>query len=119
MSVKIKAGTCFLLPVTIDDSKFDYISAIEFLFKQTDSGKTLKTAYWSKNGESRDAYQIGQSNTINVKFTRADSYLFRENDMFFMDTRIHYIDAETNPPTNIVRLRMRDTLFDNGEEVIG
>lgn len=117
MAIKIKAGTCFALSVTIDDSKFNDISVIEFLFKQNKGGQTLKTAIWRKYGESRDAYQDSTSNVITVVFSREDSYLFKQNEVFFMDTRIHYVDAETNPVTGIVQLLMSETLFDEGEEV--
>lgn len=117
MSVKIKAGTCFVLPVTIDDAHFSDIEAIEFLFKQTENGETIKTAYWSKEGPSRDASQRGAENVILVDFSREDTYLFLQDEMFFMDTRIHYTGSEQNPPTNIVQLRMNRTLFSEGEEV--
>ena len=116
-AIKIKAGTCFALSVTIDDEKFNDISVIEFLFKQNKGGQTLKTAIWRKYGESRDAYQDSTSNVITVVFSREDSYLFKQNEIFFMDTRIHYVDVETNPVTDIVQLRMSETLFSEGEEV--
>lgn len=117
MAIKIKAGTTFVLPVEIQDSKFSLISAIEFLFKQTENGETLKTAYWSRDGESRDAQLVEGENIIVVSFSREDSYLFQQNEMFFMDTRIHYTDSITNPYTPIVRVRMNQTLFVDGEEV--
>ena len=117
MSLKIKAGTQFYLPVEIDDAKFDVIDKIEFLFKQKENGDTLKTALWSSTGTSRDCTRIGDEHVIYVLFTREDSYIFKQNDMFFMDTRIHYTDSEENPYTNIVRLRMNKTLFVEGEAV--
>ena len=117
MSIKIKAGTCFVLAVEIDDSNFSAIDHIEFLFKQEEKGETLKSAYWSANGVSRDCQRQDNTQLILVAFSRADTYLFRQNEVFFMDTRIHYQDADTNPYTNIVRLFMRETLFAEGEEV--
>ena len=117
MSVQIKAGTSFILPVEIQDSNFGNISAIEFVFKQTLTGKALKTAYWSRDGVSRDCVKHEGDNTILVSFTRADSYLFKQNATFYLDTRIHYTDSQTNPFTKIVNLQMRDTLFEEGEEV--
>ena len=116
-TLKIKAGTTFVLPVEIQDSKFYLINAIEFLFKQTENGETLKTAYWSRNGENRDAQLVEGEQTIVVSFSREDSYLFQQEEMFFMDTRIHYENSNTNPYTPIVRVRMNQTLFVNGEEV--
>jgi len=117
MSIKIKAGTHFILPVTIEDPAFEDISAIEFLFKQNKSGETLKTAYWSAEGECRDAQRKEGENTILVSFSRDDSYLFRQNATFYLDTRIHYNESETNPYTKIVALTMNETLFSPGEEV--
>lgn len=118
MSVKIKSGTTFVLPVEIQDRNFDQISAIEFLFKQTMNGKTLKTAYWSKDGASRGCVKRAGQNVILVSFSRSDSYLFKQNAIFYMDTRIHYTGTETNPYTKIISLQMRDTLFAEDEEVI-
>ena len=118
MSVRIKAGTNFALPVKIEDADFPRISGIEFMFKQAESGETLKSAYWSRDGLSRDASKKdGDDNIIIVTFSREDSYLFTQDEMFFMDTRIHYDDTEMNPCTNMVRLMMRSTLFQSGEEV--
>lgn len=117
MAVKIKAGTIFVLPVKIEDENFEYIESIEFLFKQNENGETLKTAYWSKNGECRDAQQIEDENIILVRFNREDSYLFQQKEMFFLDTRIHYEGTDINPYTPLVRVRMNQTLFVSGEEV--
>lgn len=119
MSIKIKAGTNFVLPVEIEDENFSQITAIEFLFKQTENGDTLKTAYWSRSGGSRDASLKSGENTILVKFTREDTYLFKQDEMFYMDTRIHYYGTSDNPYTPIVRMRMNRTLFADGEEAGG
>ena len=59
----------------------------------------------------------GNENVILILFSRDDTYLFRQNEMFFLDTRIHYSGAITNPYTPIVQLRMNRTLFAQGEEV--
>jgi hypothetical protein len=117
MGIKIKAGTSFVLPVTIEDNGFNSISAIEFLFKQNKNGATIKTAYWSANGESRDAVKQAGENTILISFSREDTYLFRQEAQFYMDTRIHYDGSDNNPFTKIVTLTMRETLFSEGEEV--
>lgn len=117
MSLKIKAGTSFVLPVKIEDTNFDHIEAIEFIFKQMETGNTLKTAYWSREGESRDAQLLDDEPIILVRFVREESYLFRQEEQFFMDTRIHYYGTDMNPYTPIVRVRMRQTLFVEGEEV--
>ena len=117
MALKIKAGTNLSLPLDIIDDKFNSISAIEFLFKQTENGETLKTAYWSRDGESRDAMLITGTQKVTVRFSREDTYLFRQNENFFIDTRIHYDDTDENPYTPILQLRMNPTLFAEGEEV--
>lgn len=117
MAIKIKAGTNLSLPLDIIDDKFNLINAIEFLFKQTENGETLKTAYWSRNGESRDAVLIDGTQTIAIRFTREDTYLFQQDEIFYLDTRIHYDDTDENPYTPILQLRMNPTLFAEGEEV--
>lgn len=117
MAIKIKAGTYFTLPVIIEDDNFAMISAVEFVFTQTENGETLKSAYWSRDGESKDARQDGTSNTLLITFTRDDSYLFKQNATFCMDTRIHYEDSPDNPFTKIIYLTMNKTLFKSGEEV--
>ena len=117
MSVKIKAGTNFILPVVFKDTNFADVSAIEFLFKQDMKGDTLKSAYWSANGESRDAVKSSADNTVLVYFSRDDTYKFKQNAAFYMDTRIHYTDAYSNPYTKIMGLQMSGTLFASGEEV--
>lgn len=117
MSVKIKAGTRFSLPFEIEDDKFSTISSIEFIFKQKEKGETIKTALWSRDGKSRDAELVPNTQTINVIFNVEDSYLFKQEEMFFCDTRIHYDWTENNPYTPVLQLRMSKTLFAEGEEV--
>ena len=117
MAVKIKAGTNFSLPVIIEDANFADISGIEFVFTQTENGDTIKSAYWSRDGESRSCSQDGTSNTILVDFTMADTYNFKQNAVFYMDTRIHYYESPENPFTKIIPLTMNKTLFKSGEAV--
>lgn len=117
--VTVKAGTAFSFPVEIEDENFDLIEKIEFMFKQEeddDEGEALKTALWSRDGESRDCEKVENENVIKVSFSRADTYRFEQNEFFFMDTRITYAGATENPATNIVKLKMANTLFENGEE---
>jgi len=119
MAFRIKAGTSFSLPIIIDDDNFELISEIEFMFKQEeddDDGAALKTALWSRDGESRDCTKKADENLIYIKFRREDTYLFEQGEDFFMDTRIHYAGTDENPYTNIVRFRMNNTLFESGEE---
>jgi len=117
MSVKFKAGTVFVLPLEFEDDNFDSIEAIEILIKQAETGDTLKSAYWSRDGESRDAVLVDGKHIILVHFSREDSYLFQQEEMFIVDTRIHYYGTDINPYTPLVRVRMSQTLFANGEEV--
>ena len=117
MGTKLKAGTYTAFPVKIDDNNFASISAIEFLFTQTENGDALKTAYWSRDGESRDAVLIEGTHNISITFSRDDTYKFKQNALFYMDTRIHYEDSEYNPITPIVSLTMNKTLFEEGQEV--
>ena len=119
MSSKLKPGTTVLLPVKIDDPDFEHIAAIEFIFKQnaTSCGEAIKTAYWTPDGTCLNAQRKRGERVILVRFTREETYKFKRNATFYMDTRIRYQDAETNPITTPVALQMRDTLFEPGEEV--
>jgi hypothetical protein len=116
MSVKIKAGTNFQLPVVFEGISLSDVASIEFIFTQTMTGDTIKSAIWVNEGASRDAIQQ-DGRTILVNFSRDDSYLFKENATFYMDTRIHYSGSDTNPYTKIIGLQMNETLFKAGEEV--
>lgn len=117
MDAKFKAGTVFTLPVEFEDAHFADVSEIEFLFKQTMRGETLKSALWSRDGESRDAALVPDTTTVNVFFTMDDSYLFWQGLEFLMDTRIHYPNTPDNPFTAIIKIKMEPTLFAQGEEV--
>lgn len=112
MGAKFKAGTNFPLAVTFEDERFSDITTIEFIFKQTRRGEAIKTALWSRNGESRDAALAPDTTTVNVYFTQEDTFRFVQDSDFYMDTRIYYADTSENPYTPILKLRMDPTLFE-------
>lgn len=115
----MKAGTNFTLPVTIKSSTipFENICGIEFLFKQAKTGKAKKTAYWSRDGNSRGCVKLPNEAKFLVEFSREDTYRFYQNEVFFLDVRIHLDGTLDNPQTNIVPIHMSETLFAEGEEV--
>lgn len=121
MAARIKAGLTFALQALLEDENAAQIEAVEFMFKQEEdsTAPVLKTAYWSRDGASRDcelAEETETELTIHVHFSRADTYLFEQGEPFFMDTRVHYEGVGGNPYTPIVRLRMGNSLFGSGEE---
>ena len=119
MAAKTKAGTCFALPLEIEDSDFDRIEAIEFVFKQNENGEALKTAYFSRDGACKSCMKGEGEHEILVEITREESYLFRQDEEYIMDCRIHYEDSDYNPYTKPVKFFMDKTCFRRGEEVSG
>ena len=118
MAIKIKQGTNMVLPVRIDDRDFENITGIEFIFKQEPHCHgAIKTAYWSADGISRDAQRKSGERVILVRFSRSDTYRFKPNALFYMDTRIHYNESEDNPYTPVIAMRMTESLFEEDEEV--
>ena len=112
MGAILKAGTNFPLAVKFEDDHFSDIAEIEFIFKQTRRGEAIKTALWSRDGESHDAALAPDTTIVNVYFTQEDTFRFVQDSDFYMDTRIHYADTNENPHTPILKLRMDPTLFE-------
>jgi len=117
MATYLKTGLTLSLPIEIIDDNFDTISAIEFVFTQTENGEALKTAYFSRDDDCRDAMLVEGTQIINIKFSREDTYLFQQDEEFFCDTRITRYGTDENPVTPILRLRMNRSLFKSGVEV--
>lgn len=111
----MKRGITIHLPVEIefDLAKIDYI---EFIFKQSrnEASKALKTSYWSS---SEDSDVLVKDGIFYVPWEREETYKFIPNAMFYMDTRITLKEGLDNPETEIVGLKMNDTLFAHGEVV--
>ena len=112
----MKQGTNFILPVNIEYD-LELIEKIEFIFKQSKPGDSLKNSKTIKKFEypSDVAVAIGEDNTINLYWNIDDTYLFDVNNLILMDTRIYLKDSEQNPETTTIKIRMNPTLFGQGD----
>lgn len=112
---EIKQGTRLGLSVLFegdDDFTLDDIYQIEFVFKQRRSvnADVIKTSVWKSN-ETGDATRIDGTNVIVVPFAREETYAFKPDEKFYMDTRLLHADSLDNLLTQIVELTMSATLF--------
>ncbi len=108
----MKRGTTPTLPVRLRCKNED-VETIIFIFKQQKSqmAPCLLTKEYPDGGviynEELDCYDIS--------FTQEDTWLFAENEPFYMDTKITLINGKI-PETPIVTLRMHSTLFEAPNE---
>jgi hypothetical protein len=109
--IKMKNGTTSVLPVRFRLNGAD-IESITFLFKQEKSN--LAPEILVKNYPGDVEYKE-DSNVFEVPFTEAETWLFTEDEPFYMDTKLTLISGHV-PETPIVTLRMHPTLFSRPEE---
>lgn len=107
----MKNGTTTTLPVRIKLNSED-IQSIVFLFKQEKSH--LAPDILIKNYPGDVTYN-DECQTFEIPFTEEDTWLFAENELFYMDIKITLISGAI-PETPIVTLRMHPTLFSKPEE---
>lgn len=107
----MKRGTTPVLPVHFSINNSD-VETIEFLFKQEKS--ELAPAILLKTYPDDVEYDESR-NLYKVAFTSDDTWLFAEDEPFYMDTRITLLGGSI-PETNIVTLRMHPTLFEHDDE---
>ena len=105
----MKQGLKLLLPVTFDGVAVADISKIEFVFTQEKypSSPILKTSLFG--GSGGDVTE--NDGVFYVPWTVDETYAFRADAPFYMDTRITLTESPYQPPTNIVKLTMNSTLF--------
>lgn len=102
----MKNGTTTTLPVRFNLNGED-VESIVFLFKQEKSNAAPEILVKNYPGEVE---YTPDSNIFNIPFTEEDTWLFAENELFYMDTKIIMISGSI-PETPIVTLRMHPTLF--------
>lgn len=102
----MKNGTTTTLPVRIKLNSED-IQSIVFLFKQEKSH--LAPDILIKNYPGDVTYNE-ECQTFEIPFTEEDTWLFTEDEPFYMDSKITLANGEV-PETAIVTLRMHPTLF--------
>lgn len=107
----MKRRTTPTLKVQINIDK-DEVSTIIFLFKQIrDESAPVKL----EKIYPKDVVYDSENKCYLIPFTEEDTALFEPQTEFYMDTKITTIDGKV-PETDIVRMFMRDTLFDDNEE---
>lgn len=106
-----KAGITQHLEVTFGLETLEDISKIEFLFRQVNNmnGMVYKKSVYDPSDSSSDVTLV--DNSFLIPFSKEDSYLFKQNAPFYMDTRISLTDSDDNPETEIVEIFMNPTLF--------
>lgn len=106
----MKHGLRLLLPVEFEGLDLSDVAEIEFVFTQQRKEKSpdLKTALYKSDG-SGDAFL--SEDYVCVPWTVEETYKFKADDFFYMDTRITLNNSVYQPVTNIVKLLMNLTLF--------
>jgi hypothetical protein len=114
----MKQGLAKHLQVKFKGLTVSNVSTIEFVFSQTKDGKPLKVSMYATGQQAHDVEV--SNNVFYVPFEREETYLFKPDTVFYMDTRITLNGnlLQDAPDTPIVPLRMNPTLFgpiDNAE----
>lgn len=113
--IKLGINTTMAVRINLDASlSADDIESIEFLFKQSrgNESESLKTASYKSNG-SGDVER--NEDVFYIPWTRAETYKFKPQKPFYLDTRITFVGSRDNPITPITQLMMDDSLFGEGE----
>jgi len=107
----MKGGLNQSIGVTFDSIDASDIRKVKFIFRQVKNmnGAIKKEEEYDASDESSSVELI--DGMFIVPFSLEDSYLFRQNTPFYMDTKIFLNDTDNNPETEIVELYMNQTLF--------
>ena len=105
----MKQGLRLLLPVRFDGVSVSDISKIEFVFAQdiAINNTIRKTSLYDRSNED----VMFDDGIFYVPWTPDETYLFKAQSPFYMDTRITLTNSDYQPQTNIVELVMNPTLF--------
>jgi hypothetical protein len=106
----MKQGTNNHLAVKFKGLDTSSVGRVEFVFSQTKQGDPLKTEEYAPALSGDVSLTNG---VFYVPFSLSDTYLFKPDALFYMDTRITLAGniGQDNPETPIVALRMNPTLF--------
>jgi len=113
-----KQATQNVLSVSFD-TDLDQIEQIEFVFTQDnkENAPTLKSALWVNGGDNTSAVRVEGENVIEIPWSIEDTFKFKREKKFFMDTRIAVIGDDYNPITPIIELFMCPSLFKQSEVI--
>jgi len=112
----MKQGISIHLPVKFDGLDLTETDEIVFIFKRAciKTAEGMKTSYWKSDGTGDCITKPNTTDTVLVPWSESDTYLFAENRDFYMDTKVTLTGSTDNPETNIVKLTMNPTLFEEG-----
>ena len=112
----IKQGLRLLLPVLFEGVDLEDVEQIEFVFTQNRAQQStiLKEALFKADGSGTEGL-FRDGNTVFVPWEPNETFSFRPDWDFYMDTRITMKDTPLQPPTNIVKIPMDLTLFEKEE----
>lgn len=109
----LKHGISITLPVKFTGIDLDDVSKIEFLFKtdNKENGRAVKTSVYKSSGTGDAQRRDGTEDIIDIPWSKAETYRFPSGKEFYMDTRITLTDSSENPVTQVLSLRMDESLF--------
>lgn len=107
----MKQNTSFILDAKIG-MDLDLVEKVEFIFKQGES-RVKKFIYPSSNAVRGDGEN--DKDVIYLYWKNRDTMVFDTTNLIEMDTRIHVLDSDQNPETDIIHIRMKPTLFKEGD----
>lgn len=103
----MKVGINQILEVKVG-IPLDEVESIKFVFSQFSERKLFFTY------PSEKALR-GENDTIELLWSKEESYLFMPDKTIFMDSFIKLFGSDNNPETPIIKLMMNPTLFKENE----
>lgn len=108
----LKKGTTFHLAVAFNGVTLDDVEKIEFIFRLRENRNKTAVKTCTYPGE---ASRETDGDRILVPWTEDETWKIPDGSTFYMDTRITMKGNADQPATNIVKLTMGTTLFDQEE----
>ena len=105
----MKKLTKTLLKFNFNGLDITKVAKIEFAFSQFKGEKPKKKAVYP----GADTVGLGDS-VVGVIWTPQETTLFEADKYLYADTRITMKDTEYQPETDILKLEMKPTLFEEG-----
>lgn len=106
----MKQLTKNLLKMNFQGISLADVDKVEFAFSQKIGESPLKTAVYP---DDEDVVKLTDTQ-LGVVFSMNDTALFKAGEYFYADTRVTMSDTAYQPATPIMKLRMEETLFENG-----
>jgi hypothetical protein len=108
----MKQGTNYHLKVVFDGLAVEDIREIAFGFSQTRTSPPIKTNRYSALPLRPGDVELVDGAFL-VPFSAEDTWAFKPDTAFYMDTSVTLPGTADTPQTPIVQLRMDRTLFEN------